>query len=252
MIKRNNLVYNTSSLNEYGGDKNINQPIQVVVKDVILISDYKLKIIYNNGATKNIELVNNSIKKFEYVSEGNKIIIETNNNDKFEIEIPIYWNLVDDLLRTKDGTKITLQDINEKNEIVIHKTGTLPDPELYKSGDTWLNEETLDLYTLYDDGVTKTWINTGAKNRTETLHRSTIDKNAETDFQHIDTTITKETLVEDDKVTIFDSITGKVVLTDKTNVGYRITDTISTTGVWSSSKTNEEINNLLPLIYAGL
>ena len=118
MIKRNNLVYNTSTINEYGGDKNINQPIQVVVKDVILISDYKLKIIYNNGAAKNIELVNNSIKNFEYVSEGNKIIIETNNNDKFEIEIPIYWGLVDGLLRTKDGTKITLQDIEEINNLL--------------------------------------------------------------------------------------------------------------------------------------
>ena len=29
-------------------------------------------------------------------------------------------------------------------------------------------------------------------------------------------------------------------------------DIISTTDVWSSSKTNEEINRLLPLIYAGL
>ena len=29
-------------------------------------------------------------------------------------------------------------------------------------------------------------------------------------------------------------------------------DIISTTGVWSSNKTNEEINKLLPLIYAGL
>lgn len=63
MIKRNNLVYNPSSINEYVGDKNINQPIQVVVKDVSLISDYKLKIIYNNGATKNIELENEEINK---------------------------------------------------------------------------------------------------------------------------------------------------------------------------------------------
>ena len=29
-------------------------------------------------------------------------------------------------------------------------------------------------------------------------------------------------------------------------------DIVSTTDVWSSSKTNEEINKLLPLIYAGL
>ena len=44
-------------------------------------------------------------------------------------------------------------------------------------------------------------------------------KNDETAYQHIDTTTTKETLVEDDKVPIYDSVTGKVVLTDKKNVG---------------------------------
>ena len=83
-------------------------------------------------------------------------------------------------------------------------------------------------------------------------HNQLTNKNAETTFQHIDTTTTKETLVEADKVPIYDSITGKIVLTDKSNVGYRIIDIISTTSVWSSSKTNEEIKNLLPLIYAGL
>ena len=85
-----------------------------------------------------------------------------------------------------------------------------------------------------------------------TSHNQLTNKNAETTFQHIDTTTTKQTLVEADKVPIYDSITGKIVLTDKSNVGYRITDIISTTSVWSSSKTNEEIKNLLPLIYAGL
>ena len=83
-------------------------------------------------------------------------------------------------------------------------------------------------------------------------HTDLSDKNAETNFQHVDTTTTKETLVNDDKVAILDSETGKIVLTNKENVGYRITDAISTTSVWSSSKTNEEINKLLPLIYAGL
>ena len=143
MIKRNNLVYNVDSVNEYVGDKKINQPILVAVKDVTLISDYKLKIFYNNGVTKNIELVNNSIKKFEYVSEGNKIIIETNNNEKFEVEIPM---------------------------VISHKDLT--------------------------------------------------NKNQEADNQHIDTTITKETLVNGDKVAILDSVTGKIVLTDKSNVGF--------------------------------
>ena len=60
-----------------------------------------------------------------------------------------------------------------------------------------------------------------------TNHKDLENKNAEPEFQHVDTTITKETLVEVDKVAIFDSVTGKVVLTDKTNVG-GITDIIST------------------------
>jgi len=52
-------------------------------------------------------------------------------------------------------------------------------------------------------------------------HSGVTDKNAETTFQHIDTTITKETLAENDKVTIFDSVTGKIVLTDKNNIKAR-------------------------------
>ena len=51
------------------------------------------------------------------------------------------------------------------------------------------------------------------------IHSDLTDKNAETTFQHIDTTTTKETLVVADKVAILDSATGKVVLTDKSNVG---------------------------------
>ena len=54
-----------------------------------------------------------------------------------------------------------------------------------------------------------------------TSHLALSDKNQETNFQHVDTTITKETLVQDDKVTIYDSVTGKVVLTNKSNVGSR-------------------------------
>ena len=50
-------------------------------------------------------------------------------------------------------------------------------------------------------------------------HSGTTNKNAETTYQHIDTTTTKETLVQADKVPIYDSETGKVVLTDKSNVG---------------------------------
>ena len=60
-------------------------------------------------------------------------------------------------------------------------------------------------------------------------HKDLENKNAETTFQHVDTTTTKETLVEADKVAIYDSETGKIVLTDKSNVGGGgSTDIIST------------------------
>ena len=59
-------------------------------------------------------------------------------------------------------------------------------------------------------------------------HKGLTDKNQEAGFQHVDTTITKETLVNDDKVTIYDSVTGKIVLTNKSNVGGGSTDIIST------------------------
>ena len=59
-------------------------------------------------------------------------------------------------------------------------------------------------------------------------HSGVTNKNSETTYQHIDTTTIKETLVEDDKVPICDSVTGKVVLTYKSNVGGGSTDIVST------------------------
>ena len=54
-------------------------------------------------------------------------------------------------------------------------------------------------------------------------HSGLTNKNKETTYQHIDTTTTKETLVEADKVAIFDSVTGKVVLTfNQTNVELKL------------------------------
>ena len=58
-------------------------------------------------------------------------------------------------------------------------------------------------------------------------HPNLTDKNQETEFQHVDTTTTKETLVKADKVPIYDSVTGKVVLTDKNNVNSYSTETVS-------------------------
>ena len=93
---------------------------------------------------------------------------------------------------------------------------------------------------------TRRWFNTGARidevgqeilDHIEYLeqqfpldisHPALNNKNAEPEFQHVDTTITKETLVQDDKVAIYDSVTGKIVLTNKSNVGGGSTDIIST------------------------
>lgn len=55
-----------------------------------------------------------------------------------------------------------------------------------------------------DDGTAK-----------EIEHERLTDKNSEAAFQHVDTTVTKETLADNDKVALFDSESGKVVLTEK-------------------------------------
>ena len=48
-------------------------------------------------------------------------------------------------------------------------------------------------------------------------HANLTDKNSETSFQHVDTTIIKEALDEADKVALYDSVTGKVVLSNALN-----------------------------------
>ena len=51
----------------------------------------------------------------------------------------------------------------------------------------------------------------------EFSHTNLTDKNSEAAFQHVDTTVTKETLDEADKVALWDSVTGKVVLSTALN-----------------------------------
>ena len=51
----------------------------------------------------------------------------------------------------------------------------------------------------------------------EFSHENLTDKNSEAAFQHVDTTVTKETLDEADKVALWDSVTGKVVLSNALN-----------------------------------
>ena len=48
-------------------------------------------------------------------------------------------------------------------------------------------------------------------------HENLTDKNSEAKVQHVDTTVTKENLDEADKVALYDSVTGKVVLSTALN-----------------------------------
>lgn len=50
-----------------------------------------------------------------------------------------------------------------------------------------------------------------------TLHANLTDKNSEATFQHVDISVTKEDLDEADKVALYDSVTGKVVLSNALN-----------------------------------
>ena len=51
----------------------------------------------------------------------------------------------------------------------------------------------------------------------EISHEIVTDKNSEADFQHVDTTVIKETLSENDKIALYDSETGKVILSNALN-----------------------------------
>lgn len=79
---------------------------------------------------------------------------------------------------------------------------------------------------ISNDAVTRMYYELlkSINNIAQITHEDLENKNAETSFQHVDTTTTKETLVEADKVAILDSVTGKVVFTNKSNVGGGITD----------------------------
>ena len=60
----------------------------------------------------------------------------------------------------------------------------------------------------------------------EFSHEKLTDKNSESAFQHVDTTVTKATLAEADKVALFDSATGKMVLTPKSNFNATVDNSI--------------------------
>ena len=77
----------------------------------------------------------------------------------------------------------------------------------------------------------------------EFSHEKLTDKNSEAEFQHVDTTVTKETLAEADKVALWDSVTGKVVLTPKSNLQDVVQNTgTSETDVMSQKAVSDELD----------
>ena len=95
-------------------------------------------------------------------------------------------------------------------ELVIGDTATLLMAENYVT----IREVFVDNVKVEPNDEKQIFLHRGV-----TSHNQLTNKNAEPNFQHIDTTTTKQTLVQADKVAIYDSITGKIVLTDKSNVG---------------------------------
>ena len=137
------------------------------------------------GETATLLLAENYVTIREVFVDGAKV--EPNESKQIFLTGDL-WELNDgDILQPKENKTFTIKKAYEV------------DPES-GSTDKYLNEQ-------------------GDFTKPINAHKDVTDKNAETDFQHIDTTITKETLVEADKVAILDSVTGKVVLTGKTNVG---------------------------------
>jgi len=139
------------------------------------------------GETATLLLAENYVTIREVFVDGAKV--EPNESKQIFLTGDLWEVGEGDILQPRNGKTFTIKKAHEVNA----ETG---------SADKYLNEQ---------GDFTKP-INT---------HSGLTDKNAETDFQHIDTTTTKENLVEADKVPIYDSVTGKVVLTDKSNVKAR-------------------------------
>lgn len=116
------------------------------------------------------------------------------------------------------------EEVNNTSDIWIDVIGTQPsylvDPTdrmglrlLFKT--TSVTNKTL-TYSIGDGYAA--FVN----NPNQIRHSQTRDKNGESAVQHVDTTTTKPTLAEADKVAILDSVTNKLVLTPKNNFGSQL------------------------------
>ena len=61
------------------------------------------------------------------------------------------------------------------------------------------------------------WVDLNGNTSLQISHENLTDKNSEAAFQHVDTTTVKEALDEADKVALYDSVTGKIVLSNALN-----------------------------------
>jgi hypothetical protein len=393
IIKRNNLTYNIPSSNELKGSKTMELPNQILVKDVVLVEPYKIKVLYTNGDISYIKLTNNSVKSFTYNENNGDLTLKTNDGGEYVVKIvssggSTLWEvgegdilsplnnrtftlkkayeinsetgdttkrlneqgdftpvqitdiptLPETLTRLEDNTPLHTKRYLTGEEFVINgityykSVYTKPDEPLYTiekvitgtSIETATTVATFVGFPALDKEITlpmqdiavivevrKTGVRTcnlfvvfselrgdysivtygtsgirviGTTATTEVLyipiaghtapigassmleikgyssgggsantvyvdvqnhtgsrfsyvvgiegtksHPALTDKNEEPEFQHVDSTTTKETLVANDKVVIYDSVTGNLVLTDKTNVGGGSTDITSTT-----------------------
>ena len=150
------------------------------------------------GETATLLLAENYVTIREVFVDGAKV--EPNENKQIFLTSggggDSLWEVGDgDILQPKENKTFTIKKAHE----IDAEAG---------STDKYLNEQ-------------------GNFTNTITTHSEFLGKNAEADYQHIDTTISKQTLVEADKVPIYDSVAGKVVLTNKSNVSSYSAETVS-------------------------
>ena len=139
------------------------------------------------GETATLMLAENYVTIREVFVDGVKV--EPNESKQIFLASDLWEIGEDDILQPKEGRTFTIKKANE----VDSETG---------STNKYLNEQ-------------------GDFTTPIISHSDLTNKNAEPSFQHVDTTTIKETLVEADKVAILDSVSGKVVFTDKANIKAR-------------------------------